>query len=69
MAWIEGVDPAAVGNARGLSEGKILAQPDYATSPPCGEAERAALEYAVRPRGLRRPAREASRPEPDEARS
>jgi alkylhydroperoxidase family enzyme len=35
-----------VGSALGVSEEKILALPDYATSPLYSEAERAALEYA-----------------------
>jgi alkylhydroperoxidase family enzyme len=35
-----------VGSALGVSEEKILALPDYATSPLYTEAERAALEYA-----------------------
>jgi alkylhydroperoxidase family enzyme len=35
-----------VGSALGLSTEKILALPDYATSPLYNEAERLALEYA-----------------------
>jgi alkylhydroperoxidase family enzyme len=35
-----------VGSALGVSDEKILALPDYATSPLYSEAERAALEYA-----------------------
>jgi len=35
-----------VGSALGLSTEKILALPDYATSPLYGETERLALEYA-----------------------
>jgi alkylhydroperoxidase family enzyme len=35
-----------VGSALGVSDEKILALPDYATSPFYSEAERAALEYA-----------------------
>jgi alkylhydroperoxidase family enzyme len=35
-----------VGSALGVSDEKILALPDYATSPLYEEAERAALEYA-----------------------
>jgi alkylhydroperoxidase family enzyme len=35
-----------VGSGLGVSDEKILALPEYATSPLYGEAERAALEYA-----------------------
>jgi alkylhydroperoxidase family enzyme len=35
-----------VGSALGVSEEKILALPEYATSPLYDDAERAALEYA-----------------------
>jgi alkylhydroperoxidase family enzyme len=35
-----------VGSKLGVSDDKILALPDYATSPLYDEAERAALEYA-----------------------
>jgi alkylhydroperoxidase family enzyme len=35
-----------VGSALGVPEEKILALPDYATSPLYGDAERVALEYA-----------------------
>ena len=35
-----------MGSALGVSDEKILALPDYATSPLYDEAERAALEYA-----------------------
>jgi alkylhydroperoxidase family enzyme len=35
-----------VGSSLGLSEEKILALPDYATSPHYDDAERVALEYA-----------------------
>jgi len=35
-----------VGSALGVSEEKILALPDYATSPLYSDAERVALEYA-----------------------
>jgi alkylhydroperoxidase family enzyme len=35
-----------VGSALGVPEAKILALPDYATSPLYGDAERVALEYA-----------------------
>lgn len=35
-----------MGSAHGLSEAKILALADYATSPLYSEAERVALEYA-----------------------
>jgi alkylhydroperoxidase family enzyme len=35
-----------VGSALGVSEEKILALPDYASSPLYSDAERAALEYA-----------------------
>ena len=35
-----------MGSALGLSDEKILALPDYGTSPLYSEAERAALEYA-----------------------
>ena len=35
-----------MGSALGVSEEKILALPDYATSPLYNEAERVALEYA-----------------------
>ncbi len=35
-----------MGSALGVSEEKILALPEYATSPLYGDAERVALEYA-----------------------
>ena len=35
-----------MGSGLGVSDEKILALPEYATSPLYGEAERAALEYA-----------------------
>lgn len=35
-----------MGSALGVSEEKILALPDYGTSPLYGDAERVALEYA-----------------------